>query len=172
MFLDIALVILRVVVGLFFVGHGAQKLFGWFGGHGLKGTAGWLGSMGLKPAFFWAIMAGLSEFGGGVLFTLGLLNPLGALGIISAMLMALVKVHWSKGLWLSQNGIEVPLINITASLVVALAGPGAYSLDALFGFVLPEPVTLIGGLVLVVLGVITALYSGRVQLPASKPQSA
>ena len=172
MFLDFALFILRVVVGLYFVGHGAQKLFGWFGGHGLKGTSGWLASMGLKPAFFWAIVAGLSEFGGGILFALGMLNPLGALGIISAMLMALLKVHWTKGLWMSQGGIEVPLINIAAALAVALAGGGAYSLDALFNIALPEPLTMVGGLVLVVLGVAAGLLSEHVNVPKTKQQSA
>ena len=84
------LLILRLVLGLIMAGHGAQKLFGWFGGHGLKATTEWVESMGMKPAWFWGLMAGLTEFGGGVLLALGLLNPLGPLAIIAAMLVAVV----------------------------------------------------------------------------------
>src|SRR5438105_13820466 len=95
----IGLLLLRVVLGLILIGHGAQKLFGWFGGHGLAATTQWIESMGMQPAGFWAFMAGLGEFGGGLLLALGLLNPLGPLGLIATMLMAIVAVHWPKGLW-------------------------------------------------------------------------
>jgi putative oxidoreductase len=150
---DLGLLILRVVVGLILFGHGAQKLFGWFGGHGLKGTAGWLGAMGMQPAGFWALVAGLSEAGGGVLLALGLLNPIGSLGVIAAMLTAIVKVHWTKGLWAGKGGMELPLTNLVAALTIALTGPGTYSLDARLGVALPEPITLIAGLAVVILGV-------------------
>ena len=95
---DLGLLILRLIVGLLLAGHGAQKLFGWFGGNGLSGTAGWLESLGLRPAPFWALIAGLSEVGGGILLALGLLTPLGSLGIMASMLMATIKVHWANGL--------------------------------------------------------------------------
>ncbi len=75
--MDLALIVLRLSVGLLLVGHGAQKLFGWFGGHGLHGTAQWLASIGFRPARAWALLAGILEFGGGLLFTLGLVTPLG-----------------------------------------------------------------------------------------------
>ncbi|MER3457834.1 MAG: DoxX family protein, partial [Chloroflexota bacterium] len=74
---DIAILILRVV-GLLFIGHGAQKLFGWFGGQGLAGTAQWLGSLGLQPARFWAVVAGLAELLGGIGLALGLFTPIAA----------------------------------------------------------------------------------------------
>ena len=153
MLLDLGLLILRLVLGLLFIGHGAQKLFGWFGGGGLKGTSGWLGSMGMRPAWFWALMAALSEFGGGVLLVLGFLNPLGSLGIIAAMVIAIAKAHWSKGLWNTKGGIEFPLMNLTAALAIGLLGAGAYSIDGVLGIALPEPITFITGLVLVLLGV-------------------
>ncbi|HBY94612.1 MAG: DoxX family protein [Ardenticatenaceae bacterium] len=156
---DLGLLLLRLTVGLLIAGHGAQKLFGWFGGHGLAGTAGWLGSMGLRPAALWAFMAAISEFGGGVLLALGLLNPLGSLGVMAAMLMAISMVHWRNGVWAAQAGIEFPLTNAVVALTLALAGPGAYSLDAALNLALPEPATLIVGVILVSLGIISALLS-------------
>ncbi len=80
--------ILRLTVGLLLVGHGAQRLIGWFGGHGLHGTAQWLASIGFRPAQAWALLAGTLEFGGGLLVTLGLFTPLGSLGIGASMLTA------------------------------------------------------------------------------------
>ncbi len=157
MTLDLAVLIARVVVGLLLFGHGSQKLFGWFGGHGLKGTAGWLGSMGMQPATFWAFMAGLSEAAGGLLLAIGFLTPLGSLGIIAAMLTAILTAHRGKGIWGTNGGSELPLTNLAIALAVAVAGPGAYSLDAILGIRLPEPLTLVGGLVLVVLGVAVAM---------------
>lgn len=152
MLIDTGLLVVRVIIGILFIGHGAQKLFGWFGGPGLVGTAGWLGSIGLRPARFWALAGALSEFGGGLLFLLGLLNPLGALGISAAMLTAIITVHWHKGFWNSNGGIEFPLVNLATALGVALIGPGAYSLDAALGFALPHPLTAVIGFVLVGLG--------------------
>ena len=150
MSLDLGLLILRLLVGGLFIGHGAQKLWGAFGGYGLKGVAGWLESLGLRPAWFWALLAGASEFGGGLLLALGLLNPLGPLAIIGAMLMAIAKVHWSKGLWVTNNGIEYPLVLLVLSAILGLVGPGALSLDALLGIQLPLALTFWGGLLAVI----------------------
>ncbi len=106
---DVGLLILRLTVGGLLSGHGSQKLFGWFGGYGLKGTAGWLESMGLKPGHLWATGAGASEFGGGMLTTLGLFHPLGPIGTIAAMIMATAKAHWGKPIWVSEGGAELPV---------------------------------------------------------------
>jgi putative oxidoreductase len=129
--MNLGLLIIRLVVGLTFAGHGTQKLFGWFGGYGPKGTGGWLESIGIKPGVQMAIMAGLSELIGGLLFAAGLLTPVGAALIVITMLMAIVKVHGPNGYWATSNGYEYNLALIAVAIGVALTGAGAYSLDAL-----------------------------------------
>ncbi|KIQ94882.1 DoxX [Anoxybacillus thermarum] len=129
--MHIGILLIRLAVGLTFVGHGAQKLFGWFGGYGLKGTGGWLESIGLKPGVTMALIAGLAEFVGGVLFALGLFTPFAALLIAATMFVAIVKVHAPNGFWITQNGFEYNLILIVVVIGVALIGAGDYSLDAL-----------------------------------------
>lgn len=94
--MHIGILLIRLAVGLTFVGHGAQKLFGWFGGYGLKGTGGWLESIGLKPGVTMALIAGLAEFVGGLLFALGLFTPFAALLLAATMVIAIVKVHAPK----------------------------------------------------------------------------
>lgn len=127
------LLIIRLVVGLLFVGHGAQKLFGWFGGYGPKGTGGWMDSIGIKPGVAMAIAAGLMELIGGLLFAAGLLTPLAAVLIVLTMLGAIMKVHAKNGLWVTANGYEYNLVLVAVVIGIALIGAGEYSLDALIG---------------------------------------
>jgi putative oxidoreductase len=163
---DVGLLLLRVVVGAYLFAHGTQKLFGWFGGHGLAGTGAGMGMMGFRPPALWAIMAGVSEAGGGLLLLVGLLNPLGTLGIAAAMLTATFAVHWHKGPFNTNGGYELPVTNVAAALAVALAGPGRYSLDAPLGIALPEPATGLLGGALVLLGLALAFGTRR---PAAAP---
>ncbi|MDQ0493723.1 DoxX family protein [Paenibacillus brasilensis] len=125
------LLLVRLVVGLLLVGHGAQKLFGWFGGYGPKGTGGWMESIGIKPGVFMAVSAGVMELLGGTLFTLGLLTPLAALLITVTMLGAIFKVHGQNGIWATADGYEYPLVLIAVVIGIALTGAGSYSIDAI-----------------------------------------
>jgi putative oxidoreductase len=149
--------IVRVVQGSLMAGHGAQKLFGSFGGPGLEGTSGFMEMLGMRPGRPWAYLAGLSEFGGGVLTALGLLNPLGPLGVIGSMSMATRKAHWGKPIWVTEGGAELPVLNIAISTALMIREPDRYSLDRLVGIRLPGWVGLVG-LVVVILVV---LYSER-----------
>src|ERR1051325_1542923 len=125
--MNAGLLVLRLVFGALMAGHGAQKLFGSLGGYGLSGTGGFFESLGFRPGRLFAAFAGTAEFFGGVLMALGLLGPVGPALVISVMIVALVTVHWSNGLFVATNGIEVPLLYAAASVALAIAGPGSYS---------------------------------------------
>jgi putative oxidoreductase len=125
--------LLRFVVGGFFIGHGTQKLFGWFGGNGLKGTAEGFDQLGLKPAQAHATAAGVAEAGGGALLVAGLETPLAAAAITATMITAIRTVHLKNGPWASNGGYEYNVVLIAASLALAELGPGPFSLDAARG---------------------------------------
>lgn len=131
MWTNLALLFLRVVVGVLFVGHGTQKAFGWFGGYGIAGTAGFMEQLGLKPGRLHATAAAVGETVGGLLVLLGLWTPVGAALIVAVMLVAIMTVHLPKGIWNSNGGYEYNLTLIGAALVLAATGPGAYTLPAL-----------------------------------------
>ena len=152
---NLAALILRLVLGGLLVGHGAQKLFGSFNGPGLEGTSGFMEMLGLKPGKPWAVLAGLSEFGGGLLTVLGFLNPLGPIGVIGSMSIATTKAHWGRPIWVTEGGAELPVTNIAAATALIVGGPGKYSLDRAFGLRLPGWLAPLG-LVLVVLAVVYA----------------
>ena len=127
------LLLLRVVCGLTISAHGAQKLFGWFGGHGVRGTAGFFENLGFRPPVILAVLAGLGE-AGGVLFAVGFLTPLAALGITIVMFNAIAVVHWSKGFFNGNGGFEFPLSLATIAVAVAATGPGRFSIDRATGW--------------------------------------
>ena len=131
--MKIGRLLLRVIVGGLFVGHGTQKLFGWFGGHGLEATGQAFEQMGLKPGRTNALAAGAAEAGGGTLLAAGLATPVGAAAVTGAMLVAIREVHLGKGPWVSEGGWEYNVVLIAAALMIAEAGPGTLSLDALLG---------------------------------------
>src|SRR3954462_853497 len=127
---------LRVVVGLLLLGHGAQKLFGWFGGHGPRGTAGFFGSLGFRRshALPMAVLAGVSE-AAGLLLAFCFPTPLAALAIATVMVVAVATVHWKNGLWVTSGGYEFNLVLWTVAIAVAASGPGRFSVDRALGWV-------------------------------------
>ena len=129
------LFIVRAVTGALMAAHGSQKLFGWFGGYGLDGTGGFFESLGFRPGRLFAAAAAFSESVGGLLIALGFLGPVGPALVLAVMIVAAVSVHWHNGLFATANGIELPLLYGTIAVLLALSGPGAYSLDALFGLI-------------------------------------
>ena len=159
--MDLALLILRLVVGVLFVGHGAQKLFGVFGGGGLDGTAGMFDNIGLRPGWLHARAAGAAEFGGGALLALGLFTPFAAAILIAVMTAAVVTVHGSNGIWNTNQGYEFNLVMVAAVFALAGVGAGSWSLDNAFGFDLHSTGWAIGALVVGVIGGIGAVLSGR-----------
>jgi putative oxidoreductase len=160
--MDLGLFLLHAVPGLFFVGHGAQKLFGSFGGHGLGGTAGFFEQIGLKPGRTHAMAAGFNEFAGGVLLTLGLLLPLAALLIVATMVAAIVTVHWANGPWAADSGWELNAIYIVVPVALAAVGGGEWALDTqLFGGDLAGAGWALGALALGLIGGFGAVAAGR-----------
>src|SRR5258708_7113758 len=173
--LSIALLILRLVVGLTLVVHGTQKLFGWLGGSGLGRLREGFEKQGFKPAWLWVSFVILGEVGGGLSVALGFLIPLGAAGIFGVMFMATFKSHWKNGFIVSKGGYEYTLMLMTVSITLGLIGPGSYSLDALFGISLPETllfgVLAVAALLVDVIGLLisrpTSVTQAEVKSPAS-----
>ena len=129
--MEYGLLLLRLVVGLAFAAHGAQKLFGWFDGGGPAGTAGFFASLGYRAPVLMALVAGLAELGGGLLFASGLVTPLAALALATVTLNAIVTVKWSQGFL---SGYELDAIYLTIAIAIVATGPGRLSLDRAIGW--------------------------------------
>ena len=124
------LTVLRIVAGVTFAAHGAQKLFGWFGGYGLVGVGQWMESIGLSPGYWMALMAGSAEFFGGLALLLGLFVRPAALVLAFTMAVALFSVHAANGLFMANNGYEFALAMLAMSAALTATGGGKWSLDA------------------------------------------
>ena len=162
---------LRVVIGLIVAGHGLQKAFGWWGGPGMTGWVGAMNRMRIRPATPWAWISMLSEVLGGIGLAVGLLTPLPSLAIAGSMLVAIALVHWPRGFWVTKGGYEFNLSILAAIAAIAIAGPGSLSLDAALRIHLPEPITLIVGTIVLLIGVGVALGTRQPQpLVEGKPQ--
>jgi putative oxidoreductase len=123
----------RLILGGLMLGHGAQKLFGWFGGYGIAGTAGFFEQLGFRPGRLFVITAALSEVASGLLIGLGLFGPVGPALLLSVMIVAAVSVHWKNGIFATANGIEVPLLYAAGAVALAFTGFGPFSLDSALG---------------------------------------
>jgi putative oxidoreductase len=163
------LLILRLVLGLVLAAHGAQKLLGWFGGPGLNGFAVMLEQLGVRPGRTWAIASGVVELGGGLLVAAGLLTPVAALFLAGDLLVAILTTHLTLGFWNHEGGFEFPLTLLGGMVALSLIGPGAASLDHVIRLSLPEPASWLAIVIVVLLGVVAAAASGRLQ-PADQPR--
>jgi putative oxidoreductase len=124
---------LRTAIGGLLVGHGTQKLFGWFGGHGLDATAGMFGSLGMRPPKAHATAAALAEAGGGAALVLGAATPLASSALIATMVTAIRTVHGKNGPWSTNGGYEYNLVLIAAAVALTETGPGSPSVDDAIG---------------------------------------
>jgi putative oxidoreductase len=131
---DPVITILRLVLGVIFFAHGAQKALGWFGGYGFSGTMGFFTNAMHIPAPL-AFLAICAEFLGSIGLILGLLSRVAAFGIACNMLVAVVMVHWQFGLFANWagtqkgEGIEYHLLALAIALAIMIKGSGAFSID-------------------------------------------
>lgn len=126
---SVATLPLRLIAGVIFAAHGAQKLFAWFGGYGLDGTGQWMESIGLTPGYLMALMAGSAEFFGGIFLILGLLTRPSAFVLAFTMIVAIVTTHIDNGLFMSNNGYEFGLSLLAISLALVFQGSGRLAID-------------------------------------------
>jgi putative oxidoreductase len=132
--------ILRTALGGYFFGHGMQKLAGWFGGAGPEGTGQFFEQAGLRPGRESALLAGAAEAGGGSLLALGLFTPAAVSMLTGVMTNAIRHVHRQNGLWVTDGGVEYPVVILAALAALADGGPGRFSLDESLGIRLRGPV--------------------------------
>lgn len=130
-----ALLVLRLVPGILFMGHGLQKLVParlsppLLSAYGPRATAAGFEQMGLGPGLPLALLAGGGELGGGFLIGSGLVTPLGTALVAAVMTVAILVVHLRKGIWAANGGFEFPLLMLTGAYLVSALGPGRLSID-------------------------------------------
>ena len=133
---DIAITILRLVLGVIFFAHGAQKLLGWFGGYGFTGTMGYFTGVLHIPAAF-AFLAIAAEFFGGLGLIFGLLTRVASLGVFCNMIVAVAMVHGQFGFFMNWTGAqkgegyEYHLLVLATTAFLMIRGAGAASVDRL-----------------------------------------
>jgi putative oxidoreductase len=165
--IDMALLVLRIAVGVVVVPHGLLK-FGLVGqGGSIAAVAGWFHGMGMRPGIFWAYVAALAETVGGILTILGLGGPIGP-GIVAADLVVVTIVaHYPKGFWANAGGWEFPVPLAAGAFAVALIGNGRWSIDGLLGIAYPDWL-LPAWAALMVAGVVVVLASRAMFAPKAK----
>lgn len=120
---DLSLLLLRLMLGVIGVFHGGQKLFGIFGGYGVKGTAEWMATVGIPAPTLSTVLAGSTQFFGGIFIALGLFSRFWSIGLAFAMLVAIVKVH-PHAFSAQANGMEFAMSVGVMAIAVAITGPG------------------------------------------------
>ena len=127
---NLALLILRVVVGLTLAAHGWNKFTG---GGKIPGTGRWFDSIGMRPGRLNAYLAASTELGAGLLLAVGFLHSLAAAGVIGVMTVAGWTSHRSNGFFIIKEGWEYVFVLAAMSLVTAILGPGSWSVDDALG---------------------------------------
>ena len=127
------LTVVRILVGIIFVAHGSQKLFGAFGGYGLEGTGQYMASLGLTPGYLMALLSGSAEFFGGLGLVVGLLARPAAVVLAATLVVAIFSVHISHGLFMANNGYEFALALLGGVIAVLIEGAGKFSVDQKIG---------------------------------------
>ncbi len=130
--MDLASLILRLGLGVMFMAHGLQKAFGLFGGPGMDGFSKMLAGLGFGPAAFWAYLAAYVELLGGLALITGLSTRISSLLLLILIAVATVKVHLSKGFFLSNGGFEYNLIITCVCLSLMIMGTGKYGINKKF----------------------------------------
>ncbi len=140
MYPDLALIVLRVVIGGVVMQHGLLKLGIVGQGGSVAGVAGWFNSLGLRPGLFWAYTSVLAEAGGGILTVLGLGGPIGPGLLFGDLVVVIIVAHWSQGFWAGGGkvGWEFPVPLAAGALAIALIGNGSWSVDGLLGLAYPD----------------------------------
>jgi len=126
--IDLALFIVRITLGAIFLAHGLQKWFGLFNGPGIEGTTGMLSGLGFIYPAVWAWILALTETIGGLFLVAGIMPRLLAALIAVVVAVAIAKVHWSKGFFMSKGGFEYQLLLLAVCLLIILTGGGKHSL--------------------------------------------
>jgi putative oxidoreductase len=169
---DLALLVLRVAVGIVIAMHGFMKL-GWVSkGGSPAGVAGWFeGQLGFKPGIFWAWVSIFAEGLGGVLVALGLFGPFPAIAVFADLVVVTIVAHVPKGFWASNGGWEFPVPLAAGALAVALIGNGLYSIDGLLGLSYPDMLVGLWWITMGV-GVVLALILHAMFRPKAAPKAA
>ena len=167
---DLAILLIRLGVGLTFAAHGAQKAFGWWGGPGLKGWRGAIAGMGFRPVPLFVAVSVLAELGGGLMLAAGILTPAAAAVLVAQSVVIILKVHWKNGFFNTRGGFEFPLLLAVAAAAVGVAGPGQTSVDKLLKI---EPSATVRGALLVLgaVGGLGALALGWLTAPKAPPKA-
>ena len=161
---DLGLLILRLVVGLTFAAHGAQKAFGWWNGPGIAGWRGAITHMGFQPVELFVAMSIGAELIGGLLLALGLFTPLATMVLIAQTVVIISKAHLPKGFWNTSGGFEYPLVLGASVIAIAFIGTGSIALDHGLGFAFNDSLRA-GFLLIGLLGGLLALGPSRVTQP-------
>ena len=160
---DVAVLLVRLVVGITMIAHGVNH---WIGGGKIEGTARWFGGLGLRHARLQAWMSVVTEIGAGALLVVGLLTPLACAAVISVMVVAGLLAHRANGFFVFKDGYEYVLVLAVVSLALAILGPGTASVDDAAGIVVDGWAG--GGIALGVAVVATAGLLATFYRPAPK----